>query len=165
LVADRLLEILQGRPGLQPQRDLGSGFRQERIPAFGFATGLTGPSRLLIVRMYLHGQFVTGKQKLREQRESIVAVRGCPHKITAVLLRQLAQRAPRQRPIGYAIVFPSEPALADALGNHPGVDWPKITDAPRAFVKDGDQQEWVEFGHEVELHAGKEPAHPLQSAL
>src|SRR5271167_4903495 len=67
------------------------------------------------------------------------------------------------RPIYTRIV--KEPALADWLLDDPGVDGPQVSRTPRPLVEDGDQQKWIEVGHEETLHAGEEVAHPLQSAL
>src|SRR5208337_1826030 len=152
IAADCVFEILQCCPGLQPQRNLGSGFRGKRIPALGFSAGLTRPSRLLIVGMHLYRELVAGEKEFHQQWKTVFVPRRRAHKITAVLFRQFAERTSRQRPIRDPIVLPREPALANWLLDDPGVDGPQIADTPGPFVEDRDQQERVEVGHGTVTH-------------
>src|ERR1035438_3422493 len=105
--------------------------------------------------MDLHRQLVAGKEKLHQQRKAIVETRGLPDQIAAVVLRELAKCAPCQRPVGYPVVFPSQPALADRLLHNSPVNRTKIANTPRALVEDGHQQEWIKFRSE-ERRVGKE---------
>src|SRR5664279_491035 len=147
-ILNRLFESLQRHAGLQSQCNLSAGLGAQRIPAFGLSARLADLVRLLIVGMDLHRQLVAGKKKLYQQWKAIAETRGLPDQIAAVLLREFAKCAPCQRPVGYPVVSPSQPGLADRLLHSPGVNRTKIANTPRALVEDGHQQEWIKFRHQ-----------------
>src|ERR1700728_4823346 len=88
------------------------------IPAFGFTPGLAYAERLRVIRMNLNRKFLMRKKKLQQQRESLGIAGGFAHKLPLILLADLCQRLPSQRPIGHLAIVAGKPRFADLFINN-----------------------------------------------
>ena len=114
------------------------------IPALGLAPGLTHAARLLVIGMNLHRKFLMREEKLQQQRKAPGIAGGVAHQFPLILLAELCQRLPGQRPVGHLAIVAGEPGLANLfLELAIGINRRQIVRAPRARIESRKHQEWI----------------------
>src|SRR5208282_4413914 len=99
-------------------------------------------------RMHLHRKFLMGKEKLEQQRKTFGITRSFAHQFSRVLLTQLRESFPGERPVGDFAVVATQPRFPNFLSELVvGINWRQVVSAPRTRIERGKHQQWIEIFH------------------